>query len=136
MKKVLLTTFLALGLSGAVCAQDNPFAPKTPDQNMQRNYSGQATGGPMGMDPEIEMLKEELRMQLEEMRSLKNDLKAIQQENTEEAKKEQEVEKRKEESDFIGLVDGVRLYKDKETGEFFTLTEEKYKNNENEKEEG
>ncbi len=136
MKKVLITTFIALSLSGVAQAQDNKFAPLQPEQQMQRNYAGGPSGGPIGMDPEIEMLKEELRMQLEEMRSLKNDLTAIKKENTEEAKKEQEVEKRKKESDFIGLVDGVRLYKDKDTGEFFTLTEEEYKDNENDKEEG
>lgn len=136
MKKVLITTFLAFGISGLAQAQDNKFAPLQPEQQMQRNYAGGPSGGPMGMDPEIEMLKEELRMQLEEMRSLKNDLKAIQQENTEEAKKEKEIEQRKEEADFVGLVDGVRLYKNKETGEFFTLTKEEYETNKNNKEKG
>lgn len=136
MKKVLITTFLAFSFSGVLYAQDNPFRPAQPEQQMQRNYAGGPTGGPMGMDPEIEILKEELRMQLEEMRSLKNDLTAIKQENTEEAKKEQEIEKRKEESDFIGLVDGVRLYKNKETGEFFTITKEEYENDKNDEEEG
>ncbi len=136
MKKVLIATFLFFGVFGVAQAQDNKFAPLQPEQQIQRNYAGGPSGAPMGMDPEIEMLKEELRMQLEEMRSLKNDLTEIKQENTEEAQKEKEIEKRKKESDFVGLVDGVRLYQDKETGEFFTLTKEEYENNKNDKEEG
>lgn len=138
MKKVLLTTFLVFGIVSISFAQNDPFSPVAKD-NTQRYFSGDSTGMPRGMDPEIEMLKEELRMQLEEMRSLKNDLQKIQEENTEEARKEKEVNKRKKESDFVGIVDGVRLYKDKESGEFFTLTESEFKENESneiDKEEG
>jgi TolA-binding protein len=129
MKKVLLTTFLAFSISGLAQAQDNKFAPLQPEQQMQRNYAGGPSGSPMGMDPEIEMLKEELRMQLEEMRSLKNDLTEIKEENTEEAKKAQEIAEMEAEADFVGVVDNVRLYQYKETGEFFTLTNSQYKNN-------
>jgi hypothetical protein len=120
MKKVLLTTFIMMGFTGGALAQNDPFAP-LPDQDMQ-GYSANMGTSPRGFDPEMEMLKDEMRMQLEEMRSLKNDLQDIRSKNTSEAKAEEVVEKRKEESVFVGVVDGAKLYRNKETGDFFSLT--------------
>ena len=117
MKKVLIASFVLIGITGTALAEEgNKFKPEKIERYQETNPNSQ-----MG-DSEVEFLKQELRMQIEEMRAFRNEFYDFQEENDESKKTEKKIEKIKEKSFFIGLVDGSYLYKKKESGDFYTLS--------------